>query len=103
MWQAVQRIEKGVFRLPDGFVACTAERAAAEYKKIKPVDYAASGVILLLLSSQDKPIASRTLLFKEIFLFERGVLDGENVEGCGFVVHYYGPCSFYMASKISEW
>ena len=100
--QAVQRIGKGVFRLPDGSVAYTAERAAAEYKKIKPVDYTASDVILLLLSSQDKPIAGRTLLFKEIFLFEKEVLDGENVEDCGFVAHYYGPYSFYMASKISE-
>lgn len=100
--QAVQSIGRGAFRLPDGSVAYTMKRAAAEYKKIKPVKYTATDVILLLLSSQDRPIVGRTLLFKEIFLFEKEVLAGESVEDCKFVPHYYGPYSFYMASKIRE-
>ena len=100
--QAVQSIGRGAFRLPDGSVAYTAKRAAAEYKKIRPVEYTATDVILLLLSSQDRPIVGRTLLFKELFLFEREALAGEDVEDCRFVPHYYGPYSFYMACKIAE-
>ena len=100
--QVVQSMGNGAFRLPDGSIAYTPKRAAAEYKKIKPVEYTASDVILLLLSSQDKPIVGRTLLFKEIFIFEKEVLVGENVEDCKFVPHYYGPYSFYMACMIRE-
>ena len=100
--QDVQSIGNGAFRLPDGSIAYTAERAAAEYKKLKPVEYTATDVILLLLSSQDKPIVGRTLLFKELFLFEKEVLAGESVEDCKFVPYYYGPYSFYLACKIRE-
>ena len=100
--QPVQSIGRGAFRLPDGFVAYTAKRAAAEYKKLSPVAYTAADVILLLLSSQDRPVAGRTLLFKELFLFEKEVLAGESVEDCKFVPHYYGPYSFYMACKVRE-
>ena len=100
--QDVQSLGNGAFRLPDGSVAYTAERAAAEFKKLRPVEYTATDVILLLLSSQDRPVVGRTLLFKELFLFEKEALDGENVEDCRFVPHYYGPYSFYMALKIRE-
>ena len=100
--QDVQSLGNGAFRLPDGSIAYTAERAAAEFKKLKPVEYTATDVILLLLSSQDRPVVGRTLLFKELFLFEKEALDGENVEDCGFVPHYYGPYSFYMELKIRE-
>lgn len=100
--QAVQSIGNGAFRLPDGSVAYTMKRAAEECKKIEPVEYAATDVILLLLSSQDKPIVGRTLLFKELFLFEKEALAGEDVEDCEFVPHYYGPYSFYMAFKVRE-
>lgn len=100
--QPVQSIGRGAFRLPDGSVAYTAKRAAAEYKKLGPVAYTAADVILLPLSSQDRPVAGRTLLFKELFLFEREVLAGESVEDCRFVPHYYGPYSFYMACKVRE-
>ena len=99
---ARQSIGRGAFRLPDGSVAYTAKRAAAEYKKLSPVAYTAADVILLLLSSQDRPVVGRTLLFKELFLFEKEALDGENVEDCGFVPHYYGPYSFYLGCKIRE-
>ena len=98
----VQSMGNGAFRLPDGSMAYTMERAIEEQKKIKPVEYTASDLILLLLSSQDKPIVGRTLLFKELFIFEKEVLAEEDVEDCKFVPHYYGPYSFYMAFKILE-
>ena len=100
--QPVQSIGRGAFRFPDGSVAYTAKRAAAEYKKLSPVAYTAADVILLLLSSQDRPVVGRTLLFKELFIFEKEVLAGESVEVCRFVPHYYGPYSFYMACKVRE-
>ena len=100
--QHVQSMGNGAFRLPDGSIAYTAKRAAEELKKIKPVEYTASDLILLLLSSQDRPIVGRALLFREIFIFEREVLAGADVEDCKFVPHYYGPYSFYMACKIRE-
>lgn len=98
----IQSMGNGAFRLPDGSIAYTPKRAAEEYKKIKPVEYTAFDLILLLLSSQDKPIVGRTLLFKEMFIFEKEVLAGESVEDCKFVPHYYGPYSFYMACLVRE-
>ena len=73
-----------------------APRSAVLY--ILPASY----WILLLLSSQDRPVVGRTLLFKELFIFEKEVLAGESVEVCRFVPHYYGPYSFYMACKVRE-
>ena len=98
----IRHIGRGAFVLPDGSVAYTAKRAAEEYKKIKPVEYTAGDVILLLLSSRDGPVAGRTALFKGLFLLERDVLGGENVEDCRFVPYYCRPHSFYLALKIGE-
>ena len=100
--QGVQSLGNGAFRLPDGSIAYNAERAAAEFKKLRPVEYTATDVILLLLSSQDGPVAGRALLFKELFVFEREALGGENVEDCMFVPYYRGPYSFYLGCKIRE-
>lgn len=98
----IRHIGRGAFEMPDGSVAYTMKRAAEEYKKIKPVEYTASDVILLLLSSRDGPIAGRASLFKGLFLLERDVLGGESVEDCLFVPYYRRPHSFYLALKIGE-
>ncbi len=98
----VQSMGNGAFRLPDGSIAYTMERAVEEQKKIKPVEYTASDLILLLLPSQDKPIVGRTLLFKELFILKKEVPAEEDVEDCKFVPHCYGPYSFYMAFKVRE-
>lgn len=100
--RAVQSLGNGAFRLPDGSIAYTMERAAIECKKVKPVEYTATDVILLLLSSRDGPIVGRALLFQGLFLFARGALAGESVEDCEFVPYYRRPHSFYLATKIRE-
>ena len=87
---------------PDGSVAYTAERAAEEFKRIKAPEYTATDVVLLALSSQDGPIVGRARLFKELFLFARETLGGEDVEDCMFVPYYRRPHSFYLAVKIGE-
>ncbi len=93
----------GAFGLPDGSVAYTWKRAVEESKRIRASEYTATDVILLVLSSpQDGPIVGRARLFKELFLFEREALAGENVEDCHFVPYYRRPHSFYLALKIRE-
>ena len=91
---------KDMFILPDKSIAYSMKRASIEYEKIKPVEYTASDLILLLLISQDKPIRSKTVLFKELFVFEREIFKKENIENCKFIPYYYGPYSFYMANKL---
>ena len=95
----IQKNEE-VFILPDKSVAYSMKRASKEYEKIKPVTYTASDLILLLLGSQDKPIRSKTVLFKELFVFEREIFKNQNIENCKFVPYYYGPYSFYIANKL---
>ena len=89
-----------VFELPDGSIAYSMKKALMEYKKIKSVEYTVTDLIILLLFAQDKPIRSKTVLFKELFVFEKEIFKNVNIENCKFIPYYYGPYSFYVASKI---
>ena len=102
MVNVIQIKQKGkeVFELPDGSIAYSMKKALMEYKKIKSVEYTVVELIMLLLFAQDKPIRSKTVLFKELFVFEKEIFKNVNIENCKFVPYYYGPYSFYVASKI---
>jgi len=96
----IKQKTKEVFILPDSSIAYSMKRASVEYKKITPVEYTASDLILLLMFSQEQAIRSKTVLFKELFVFERDIFKNQNIENCKFVPYYYGPYSFYMANKL---
>lgn len=91
---------KDVFELPDGSIAYTMKRALLEYKRIKPVKYTISDLILFLLYSQDKSVRGRTLLIKEIFLMEQEIFKNQNAQDCRFIPYYYGPYSFHVVNKL---
>jgi uncharacterized protein YwgA len=78
------------------------ERAQQEYKKIKPVKYTVIDLILFLLASQPMTIKRRVVLFKELFVLEKGVFKNENIENCRFVPYHYGPYSFYVSNKLDN-
>lgn len=97
----IKKKSKDVFELPDGSITYTMKKAVSEYKKIKSVKYTTSDLILFLLISQEKPIRSKTVFFKEMFYFEKEIFKGENLENCKFVPYHYGPYSFYVANKLN--
>ena len=98
----IKQISKEVFKLPDGSFAYTMERALKEYKKIKPVRYTVSDLILFLLYSRDEKMRRRIVLFKELFVLERAVFKNQRIENCKFVPYHYGPYSFYVANKLDN-
>lgn len=65
-------------------------------------------IILLLGANQDSPIETRTVLYKELFLFYDEILSNPevkkyfNVVDPEFVPYIYGPFSFKMASDLGE-
>lgn len=72
MSAAPKKISEGIIQLPDGSIAFSLEKAAAEADKIMPVEYSVNDLILFLLNAQpEKTIRGRTAIFKEIFLMER--------------------------------
>ena len=98
----IKKIGKSTFRLPDKSIAYTMEKALQEYKKIKPVKYTVSDLILFLLYSQNKSIRRKIVLFKELFVIEQEIFKKENIENCKFVPYYYGPYSFHAANKLKN-
>jgi uncharacterized protein YwgA len=98
----IEQIGKDAFKLPDGSIAYSMQRAIKEYKKMKPVKYTVPDLIMFLLYSQDKTIRRRIVLFKELFVLEKAVFKNEKIENCRFVPYHYGPYSFYVANKLEN-
>jgi len=98
----IEKITKDTFRLPDCSIAYTMKKAIKQYKKIKPVKYTVSDLILFLLYSQDKTIRRRVVLFKELFVMEQEIFKNKNIENCKFVPYHYGPYSFHVSNKLSN-
>ncbi len=97
----IKQKSNDVFELPDGSIAYTMKKALTEYRKIRRVKYTVEDLIMFTLYAQeDTPIRGRTLLFKEIFYFERELFDKKELEDCKFVPYYYGPYSFHVANKL---
>ena len=67
----VQKISKDTFALPDGTIVYTMAKAIKEYKKIKPVKYTLSDLILILLYSQPQVIRGQTKFFRQMFFLDR--------------------------------
>ncbi len=71
-----------------------------------PIMTADSMILLLLYAKKDEPIAGRTLLFKELFLFYKEILEKikakDKVANPEFIGYKYGPFSFLLADILAN-
>jgi len=68
----IKKLSDGVFRLPDGSIAYSMDRALTEVRKVKGVEYSVNDLILFVLQAQpNKKVRGRTVIFKEVFVIER--------------------------------
>ncbi len=62
-------------------------------------------ILLLLYSQKDRPIYGRTLLFKELFLFYKEMLENNEYElnaiNPQFIPYRFGPFSFPLSSSLT--
>jgi len=63
-------------------------------------------ILLLLYAQKDKPIITRTLLFKELFLFYEEILkkniDINRMPNPKFIAYKYGPFSFTLSEVLAS-
>lgn len=98
----VQKISKDTFAIPDGTIVYTMAKAIKEYKKIKPVKYTLSDLILILLYSQPQVIRGQTKFFRQMFFLDRLVFRKQTRTDLKFVRYNHGPYSFQVANKLNH-
>jgi len=96
----VQKISKDTFALPDGTIVYTMAKAIKEYRKIRPVKYTLSDLILILLYSQPKAIRGQKKFFRQMFFLDRLVFRKQTRADLKFVRYNNGPYSFQLANKL---
>lgn len=98
----IQKISKDTFALPDGTIVYTMAKAIKEYKKIKPVKYTLSDLILILLYSQPQVIRGQKKFFRQMFFLDRLVFRKQTRTDLKFVRYNNGPYSFQVANKLNH-
>jgi len=72
----------------------------------KPILTLDDMILLLLYVKKDKPIVTRTLLFKELFLFYKEIIeklfDVTRIPNPNFIGYKYGPFSFSLAEILTN-
>ncbi len=75
-------------------------------KMNKPILTLDEMILLLLYAQKDKPIITRTLLFKELFLFYEEILkkimDTKLMPNPNFIPYKYGPFSFPLSETLTS-